>query len=103
MKQVINGLTYNTDTADFVCCADNSLSTSDFGFVRANVYRTKKGRFFLAGRGGARSPFSRRVELNGYCGGEGIIPLSHDDARLYAEEARMAPEDMARFFTIEEA
>lgn len=103
MKQIINGLTYNTETADMICeIGSRDFSRSDFNFWDAKLYRTKKGRFFMAGEGGARSPFARPYCQNGWQGGSGIVPLDHDEARTYAERQTDA-ETIERFFETEEA
>ena len=53
MKKIIEGKTYNTDTATELGHYWNGLSTSDFHNVSEWLYMTKKGAFFLHGRGGA--------------------------------------------------
>jgi hypothetical protein len=85
MKQIINGKAYNTVTATEICDAGNALSSQDFGFERSELYVTRKGAYFVAGRGGPMSRFSRNTG-NGWTGGEGIIPLSRQDALAEAEE-----------------
>jgi len=88
MKKVINGLTYNTETATKIGGADNigtgATSWSDFHAWSASLYRTKNGRYFLAGEGGARSMFSRPIG-DGASGGAGIIPMKKEEALEWAE------------------
>lgn len=104
MKQVINGLTYNTMTADFICDlgSDGNTSRRDFQWWAATLYRTKKGRYFMAGEGGARSPFSQPYGQNGSQGGSGIRALSTEEALAYAERETDA-DTIAQFFKVEEA
>lgn len=106
MKQVIKGLTYNTETAERICSlgSDGTVSRSDFGWWSAGLYRTKKGRYFMAGCGCASSPFSHSMGGGGYCGSEGIKPLTPAEALAYAEP-EMNADDLAAFFPdlIEEA
>ena len=50
MKKIINGKRYDTETAEMV--ADDSYSNyGDFGCWSEELYRTKKGNWFLCGEG----------------------------------------------------
>ncbi len=68
MKKIINGLTYDTATATVCEDFSNGLSNSDFGFLRETLFRTKKGKFFLHGLGGA-STWCAQTIGNGSWGG----------------------------------
>ncbi len=47
MKRIINGMTYNTETAEHICTGDNGCEMSD-GYRRTEeLYRTPKGRYFV--------------------------------------------------------
>ena len=96
MKRTINGLTYNTETATFLASYDNRLPWSDFKYEETDLYRTKNGRYFLAGHGGALSRWAERLEGGNRCQGEGIMPLSEDEAMKWAEE--FAPADYGDIF-----
>lgn len=96
MKQIIDGKIYNTETATLIGECGNGLSCSDFDFVHEALYRTKKGRFFLAGEGGAKSRYARPVK-NGTIGGEGIIPLTDGEALGWAQ-ANMRADDIIEAF-----
>ncbi len=85
MKRVIDGKMYNTETAEELASAHNGLNASDFDYCQESLYRTKKGVFFLAGDGGARTKYARRVS-NGTCEGSGIIPLLEEEALAWLEE-----------------
>lgn len=86
MKQIINGKMYNTETAEFIGGYENDYYRNDFNWCYQELYRTKKGAFFIAGEGNANTIFSRRCGDNSWCGGEGIIPISEDEAREFAEK-----------------
>lgn len=102
MKQIIEGLTYNTETAEMIDW--NEYSTpGDFRYVHEALYKTKKGRFFLAGKGGALSKYSRSCGNNGSCGGSGIIPLDPDEALAWCEQNRVDPDIVTKYFKVEEA
>ena len=61
MKQIINGKTYNTETATELGHYWNGLSDSDFRHISESLYRTKNGRYFLAGEGGPMTRYSHPV------------------------------------------
>lgn len=85
MKKVIDGKTYNTETAEFLASWWNGCSTTDFGYCSENLYRTKKGTYFIEGVGGALSKYARSCGHNSRCGGEDITPLSEFEAREWVE------------------
>ena len=87
MKRIIDGKTYNTKTAEMICDTGNDVSLTDFGYERSDLFVTKKGRYFVAGKGGSLSRFAV-ADGNGHRGGTGIIPLTRDEA--FAEIQRCA-------------
>lgn len=101
MRQVIDGLTYNTETATEVGAADNigtgASSWSDFSAWSATLYRTKNDRYFLAGEGGPMTRFGRPTGDGGTSGGERIIPLSREAALEWAEQNLKIEEVEAEF------
>ena len=102
MKQVIEGKVYNTETAEEIAEWGNGLGCSDFRHCDEKLYKTKKGAFFLAGEGGPMSKYSRACgDMTG--GGEGIIPLSEDDAREWCESHDVDADEIETLFKIEEA
>jgi hypothetical protein len=84
MKQVINNLIYDTEAAEEIGHCGTSNPT-DFNYFSAKLYRTPRGRYFLAGEGGPSSVFSRPVDQNSWSGGSGIIALDPMEALRYAE------------------
>jgi hypothetical protein len=86
MKAIIDGKTYDTETA--IRIGDIGSATNDrrdFNYWIATLYRTRKGRYFMAGEGNARSPFSRTVGQNEWSGGSGIVALTTEEALACAE------------------
>ena len=73
MIRIIEGKRYNTDTAEEILALDNGgyYSRSDFRWEETSLYRTPKGVWFLAGRGGPMTRWAHAVGLNGQTGGEG--------------------------------
>jgi hypothetical protein len=85
MKAVIEGRVYNTEAAENVD-SDSYGNAGDFEEWSESIYKTKKGAWFLAGSGGARSKYSETVGQNEWSGGEKIIPLSDGEALQWLEE-----------------
>lgn len=84
MIRIIDGKRYNTDKADVVAGRSTGYS-GDFDRVHERLYRTKKGNWFLAGEGGARSRYAQRIDANSSSGGEGLFPLHPESARAWLE------------------
>lgn len=47
MKRIINGKTYDTDTAELVASGDNGCDVGDCWRRNEELYRTKKGAYFI--------------------------------------------------------
>ena len=101
MKKIIEGVRYDTDKAKLIGGADNiahgASSTTDFNYWEADLYKTKSGRFFLAGTGGPSSMFAHSVDQNSWSGGEKIIPFSKSEALEWAER-HLDPDDVDEHF-----
>lgn len=98
MKQIIDGKLYDTETAELV--VDISLQDRDqraFDYDDTQLYRTRKGQFFVAGVGGATSRWRVQVEGNMWGGGSGLHLIDEDDARALVERFG-SPETFIRFF-----
>ena len=101
MKQVINGKEYNTDTADLVADFDNGYPVSDFHHFSEALYKTKKGQFFIAGEGGALTPYaSSHGSSKGY--GASLRLVTESEALEWCEEAKINPDTIKEHFNIEE-
>ena len=94
-RAVIDGKIYDTETATHICECGNDYGRSDFKFVDQDLYRTPRGRFFLAGEGGPMSHWCRSVG-DGYTGGCGIKQVCPGDARDYMESAGCGQADYER-------
>lgn len=86
MKKIINGKTYNTETAEMVASYSNGGGWRDFRHYEESLYKKKTGEFFLFGEGGAMTKYSERISDNSWGGGNKIIPLSEDKAKKWMEE-----------------
>jgi hypothetical protein len=93
MKAVVNGKTYNTETATEICeLPCNAQGRGDFHWHETALYRTQKGAFFIAGSGGPASMWRESVS-NGSIGGRGVRPVSEQEARDYMESAGCDEDD----------
>ena len=101
MKKIINGKRYDTDTATLIGSARYS-SPGDFEHWMEELYRKKTGEFFLYGKGGPMSRYSRSTGQNEWSGGEEIRPLSLKEAQEWAEKYLDADEYEEVFGRIEE-
>ncbi len=98
MKKIIQGFRYDTEKAELVGEASASCPTSDFSYWEAGLYRTpRKKQFFLAGHGGPMTRFSKKIDQSTWSGGEGIFPLTKEEAYEWAEQ-NLEPEILERYF-----
>lgn len=84
MKKIINGKSYDTETAKNVGCWSNNLSYRDFSWVEETLYRKKTGEYFLHGEGGPASRYSVATGINSWSGGERIMPMTYAEASEWA-------------------
>jgi hypothetical protein len=72
MKKIIKGKTYNTDTASPVAARTEGAFGDPAGYEE-QLYKTKKGLYFIHGRGGQESPYPQ----------ETIRPITEGQAREF--------------------
>ena len=97
MKKIINGKRYDTETATKVGDWENMADIRDFHYESETLYRKRGGEYFLHGEGGAMTRYSESYGNNSWGYGERIMPLSHEEARQWAEEHLEADEYEAEF------
>ena len=102
MKKIIEGKLYNTETAMWIGNASSSLSVTDFNWFEEDMYRTKRGNWFLAGHGGPLSHYAEKCGLTGWNSGEKIIPLTEEAAKKWCEQ-NLSDEEYMELFEVEEA
>lgn len=78
MKAIINKKRYDTETAEEITSEEANCGRGDFSWWAEALYRTKKGSWFLAGKGGPNSNYAV-TEFGTTSGGEDIKPLSRDE------------------------
>lgn len=86
MKKVIEGVLYNTETAKWLAVWRNAGSWRDFSHCEETLYRTKSGKYFIHGEGGAMTKYAQSSGQNSWSGGEKIEPVSRKTAQEWAEE-----------------
>lgn len=97
MKKVIYGSLYNTETAKRLLEWDNRRYGS-LDFWSEVLYRTKSGKYFLHGEGGAMSKYARSCGSNQWSSGEMIIPMTEAAAREWAED-HVSADDFLKVFS----
>jgi|APHM01.1.fsa_nt_gi hypothetical protein len=99
MKQVIDGLLYDTeaDDVEFIA-ADINGHRGDFGFLKETLYKTASGNYFIHGEGGARTKYSVSHGNGTKSGGSEIRPLSEREALTWCEERKINGETIIREF-----
>ena len=103
MKKIINGKSYDTNTARLVGDWANISDVRDFNFYSETLYRKRTGEYFLHGEGNAASKYSKSIGNNTWAGGSAIIPLTYDAAREWAEEHLDADEYESEFGAVDES
>lgn len=56
-----------------------------FSYYSEELYKTKKGNYFLAGEGGPMTHYARSTGQNSWTGGSHITPLTEEEAFDWAE------------------
>ena len=95
MKKIIEGKTYNTETALLLGDWQN-LWKGDYHYCREELYRTKKGTYFLYGEGGALSCYARYIGGSA-TGGADFQVLSDREAKEWAEK-KLSAEEYCKIF-----
>jgi hypothetical protein len=93
MKKIFAGRVYDTDTAERVCELPSARDRGNFSWHETALYRTKAGRFFVAGNGGPRSMWAESAGQNTWRGGQGLRVVDEQEARGYMEAANCSSED----------
>lgn len=84
MRALIDGLRYDTQSAEEVARATSPRDDTDLCYYDEGLYLSPNGTWFLAGRGNAGTKYAS--PMGHYLGsGERIIPLRPHDARAWLE------------------
>ena len=79
MKIIMEGLRYDTDTAEEVASYNNGYCPADFNYIYRTLYRTERGNWFCVNKGGANTAYA---ESYGDSRSEGtrVEPMGDPDA-----------------------
>ena len=95
MTKVINGKTYRSHTAQLIVPVPSPFPQTDNKWNETRLYRNQRGAYFLAGEGGSSSRWAK-LTPHGAIPGEGIEPISKDEALAYAKYAGLSPDRFTR-------
>lgn len=85
MRQVINGKVYDTETAQRLHSWENGHSANDFKYRSKDLYRSRKGAYFLLHEGGPLTDMAKSVGDNGWGGSTAIEPIDRATAMRFLE------------------
>lgn len=98
MRRIINGVEYDTETAERLGSAGHGLQGEDLDWTEETLYRRRKdGRFFMYGEGGPNSDYARWLNDNDRKGGRRIDPYTREEASRWAED-NLKPEEWEHAF-----
>lgn len=103
MRKIINGKMYNTETAREVASCCHGEGPRDFRYYTETLYCKRTGEYFLAGEGGPMTKYRQTVGQNSWRGGEGIIPMTYEEAMAWAEAEMDADDYEAEFGEVSES
>lgn len=99
MKQVIDGVLYDTEADDVEFIAgDINGNSGDARFLKEKLYKTASGNYFIHGRGGAFTKYAVSHGNGTKSGGSEIKPLSEREALTWCEERKINGETIIREF-----
>ena len=103
MKQIINGKTYNTETATYICEASGGgQHHTDNGYWEENLFVTSKGAYFLLCKGGAMSMYGED-RAGSFSASKLLKALTRDEAITWAERRAIDPDQLPEDLQPEEA
>lgn len=102
MKRIINGRSYDTNTATKLAEWSSGEFVNDLHYSAETLYKKKTGEFFIYGEGGAMSRYATALGDNRWGAGERIMPMSESEAREWAEEHLSGDEYESIFGVVEE-
>ena len=103
MKKIIYGVTYDVDLGILI---GKAVSTRDgLEYWSAMLLKTpRSGRYFIVGEGGPLTRFAQGAGRNRWEGGADLIPLTRDQAMVFAETyltAAVVEEEFGKLTKIE--
>lgn len=83
MIKIIDGKSYNTETAEKLAHWENEYGYGDNHFMSEELFRKRSGEFFLVCEGGSSTKYGNGHEMGTY-----IYPLSIEDAQEWVAKNR---------------
>ena len=96
MLTIVDGRRYDTEKSTLIANYRWG-AVNDFKHYDEDLYKTKRGNYFLSGFGGPASPYRRPQDGGGWTDGYKVIPLSPEEAFEWAQK-HMRAEDVEREF-----
>lgn len=85
MKQVIDGILYDTDKSKELG-HDSYSNPGDFHYWRETLYKSPTGLYFLEGEGGGMTKYRIACGNNSFSGSSRITALTKDEAFEWTQE-----------------
>ena len=102
MKKIINGKTYNTETARQIA-EQGTGQTANFSDWYTELYVTKKGAFFTHSWGGAMTQFAENLGGGSRAEGSAWSIVTKEEALSFLDDAYNIDEEIVKeLFEIEE-
>ncbi|MBO6350070.1 hypothetical protein EY688_13075 [Enterococcus casseliflavus] len=101
MKKIIEGKLYNTETATLIAEYRKGNRT-DFNGIEEEVYKTKKGQYFMYFWGGALTEYREEVSHRNYSDNEDIKLITEKEAKKFAMKHLDAEDFIEIFGEVEE-
>ncbi len=88
MLRIIDGLKYDTESgnAELILKYEPDEARDSANWYTENLYKTSKGRWFFAGRGGAKTEYAAEVEAGEKIAGENIFAVSPETVVDYLRD-----------------
>jgi hypothetical protein len=101
-KKVIDGLVYDTATAEMIAKYEFGRSDS-FDYVQERLFKTPNGRFFLHGEGGANTEWRTWSSSQSCHEGQDIRSLTETEALAWCEDHKVNADVIEEHFTVQQA
>jgi hypothetical protein len=95
MRKIVDGKIYDTEIAERIAERKTGYGRGDFNWCEETLYRTKKGRWFLAGQGGAMTRYAQGSDVY-QTSSLDVIPLTQGEAVEWLQEH--APDKLEKYF-----
>lgn len=102
-RRVVDGWSYDTSNSQRIASWGNGQPRGSVFFREESLYKTRHGRYFLHGRGGAQTRWAHASDDGTLTRGEGIDPIGEEEAKIWLLEGEFIKEYEALFGRLPEA